>query len=511
MYKLLKFLASRLVITALFVLVQMAFLFLTIRYVENLFGLSILGSVTGLVVCFTILSHDDAPEYKLSWILLIMFLPVFGILMYLLFGNKKRSHRQRRRAEGYKDLMAAHSVDSFPKDIRQISDVLNVDDVKLSRYVSGLSDSRVFGNTSAEYFPLGDECFPHMIEELEKAKSFIFMEYFIYQHGEFWDSILEILKKKVQEGVDVRVMYDDMGSINTLPMGYYKELRSYGIKAVAFNPVRARLNFRLNYRDHRKVCIIDGNTAFSGGINIADEYINRTERFGHWKDNGFMIKGDGVWNYTFMFLQLWEFVAPKEYRTESFVPYAPTVSAEQDGYIQSFGDSPLDEFNVAENAYLHMINNAKDYVWISTPYLILDSTMTNALTLAARAGVDVRIITPAVPDKKLVFALTRANYASLLANGVKIYEYEPGFIHSKMFLSDDRNAIVGTINMDYRSFFLHFESGTIFYGGKIVSEVKKDFLETGKVCREVTQKDYAKRSRLQKLMGNICKLIAPLL
>lgn len=511
MRKFLKFLTSRLVFTALFVLIQMALMYFSLRYVENIFGLSLACSILGLVSCLAIFSRNDAPEYKLSWILLIMLMPVFGLFMYLIFGNKKRSKRQIKRIKDYQDLMSSHSIDAFENDVKEIESVLDADDAKLSHYISGLSDSRLFGNTSVDYYSLGDECYPHMIEELEKAKSFIFMEYFIYQPGVFWDSILEILKRKVQEGVDVRIMYDDMGSINTLPYKYYKQLRSYGIKAVAFNPVRARLNYQLNYRDHRKVCIIDGNTAFSGGINIADEYINRTERFGHWKDNGFMIRGDGVWNYTFMFLQLWGFVAPKEYRIDDFLQYAPTKRSSQDGYIQSFGDSPLDDFNVAENAYLHMINNAKDYVWISTPYLILDSTMTNALVLAARSGVDVRIITPAIPDKKIVYALTRANYANLIANGVRIFEYEPGFIHSKMSISDDRTAIVGTINMDYRSFFLHFESGTIFYEGKIISDVKSDFLETGKVCREVTKQEYAKRSRIQKLMGNVCKVIAPLL
>lgn len=511
MKKFLKFLTSRLVFTAFFVLIQIGILFLSLRYFESQLSLSLAASIIALLVSLAIFSREDPPEYKLSWILLIMFIPVFGLLMYLIFGNKKRSRKQLKQIDNYKRVMACHSIDAFPKAQKDIDSILSEDDCKLSRYVSNLSDSRVFGSSSVKYYSLGDDCFPHMLEELEKAKSFIFMEYFIYEKGIFWDSILEILKRKASEGLDVRVMYDDMGSINTLPKDYYKTLRSFGIKATAFNPVRARLNYKLNYRDHRKVCIIDGNVAISGGINIADEYINRNERFGHWKDNGFIIKGDGVWNYTYMFLQLWEFSTPKEYHTERFTPFAPSVSEPQDGYIQSFGDTPMDDFNVAENAYMHIINNAKDYVWISTPYLILDSSMTNALSMAARSGIDVRIITPGIPDKKSAYALTRASYAPLLANGVRIYEYTPGFIHSKMFVSDDNISVVGTINMDYRSFFLHFESGTIFYGGSVISDIKADFTKTFESCHEVTREEYGKRSRLQKVMGHILKVIAPLM
>ncbi|MBO6001087.1 MAG: cardiolipin synthase, partial [Spirochaetales bacterium] len=274
---------------------------------------------------------------------------------------------------------------------------------------------------------------------------------------------------------------------------------------------RPRLNPKLNYRDHRKVCIIDGNVAISGGLNISDEYINRIITHGHWKDNGFIIKGDGVWNYTFMFLQLWSMSAPEEYHVSDFSKYMPTKSAASDGLIQSFGDSPLEEFAVAENAYMSIINSAKRYVWISTPYLILDSSMASALALASKSGVDVRIITPSIPDKQSVFAHTRANYRSLLANGVKIYEYVPGFMHAKMFVSDDEIALVGTTNMDFRSFFLHFESGTIFYGGTTVQAVKDDFKDTYALCKEITYREFQNRPAGQKLLALFSKIAAPLL
>ena len=511
MRRLLKLLVSRFFWTFLFIFAQMGLIYLFLAYVESRFSLSVLSSVLGIVVALLVFIRDDASEYKLSWILLIMIVPFFGCSMYFIFGNKKKGIVQEKRMRRYQELQSQHMIDSYPKAL-DAEKVLSEEDAKLSRYVSGLSESRVFGNTSVEYFPLGDPCFPVFLQELEKAKKFIFMEYFVYQRGVFWNSVLEILKKKASEGVEVLLMYDDMGSITTLPRKYYKELRSFGIKAVAFNPVRPRLNPKLNYRDHRKVCIIDGNVAISGGLNMADEYINRSIRFGHWKDNCFILRGDGVWNYTFMFLQLWSYSAPSEYHVDDFSSYMPSVVPQvSDGLIQSFGDSPLDEFTVAENVYISIVNSARKYVWISTPYLVLDSSMTNALVLASRSGVDVRIITPSIPDKKSVYAHTRANYRRLLANGIRIFEYVPGFIHSKMFVVDDNRAIVGTANMDFRSFFLHFESGTIFYGGKVVNDVISDFNDTFNLCKEITYKEFESRPLSQKFLAQLSKIAAPML
>ncbi len=521
MRKFLKFITGRLAWTFLFLIIQAAFLFFMLTYAESYFSLSVFDFVLGLVIAFAIFTRDDAPEYKLSWILLILVVPIFGCFMYLIFGNKKRGKWEKRKIAGYQDLMQAHSMAEFksspnstalqPPEGAVALEELPPEDLRLHNYLANITGCMTYSNTQFSYYSLGDYCYPVMLEELKKAQKFIFLEYFIYEKGQFWDSVLEILKEKVAQGVDVRLMYDDMGSIGTLPNKYYLKLRQYGIKAVAFNPVRPRLNPRLNYRDHRKVCIIDGNTAISGGINIADEYINRTIRFGHWKDNAFILKGCGVWSYTFMFLQLWIFSAPKKYAIEDFSLYYPTEKKKTDGLVQSFGDSPLDNFYVAENAYIHLINTAKKYVWISTPYLILDSAMVNALKLAAQSGVDVRIITPAIPDKKIVYALTKSNYKVLIANGIRIFEYVPGFIHSKMFVSDDKRAIVGTTNMDFRSFYLHFESGSVFYGGSMVSSVKSDFSHTFELCKEVTMKDVNNRSWVMKLTGQLVKLIAPLL
>ncbi len=510
MRRILKFFTGRLFWTFLSFFIQMSVIFVTLRYVQNRFGLALLSTVIGIITALLVFSRDDVSEYKISWILLIMIVPYFGCMMYLIFGNKKRGIVQSKRMRRFQALKAEHMIDSFEKSV-EIERNLSPDNIKLANYISSLSESRVFGGTATKYIPLGDGSLPVMLEELEKAQRFIMMEYFIYEKGVFWDSIHEVLVRKVKQGVAVYLMYDDMGSIGTLPKNYDKTLRKEGIKAVKFNPVRLRLNPKLNYRDHRKVCIIDGNVAISGGINIADEYINRKIRFGHWKDNAFVLRGDGVWNYTFMFLQLWSYSSPEEYHVSDFSQFMPTVSCQSKGFIQSFGDSPLDEVAVAENAYMQIINSAKRYVWISTPYLILDGSMLNALIMTAQSGVDVRIITPSIPDKKMVYALTKANYRRLLAGGVKIYEYVPGFIHSKMFLCDDDVSIVGTTNMDYRSFYLHFESGSVFYGGDMIGEVKSDFLDTFNLCHEVTYKEFQSRSVVLKLLAILFRMAAPLL
>jgi len=493
------------------IFLQMGFIYFFLRYAESYFSLSVFNFILSLVVSFAIFTRDDAPEYRLSWIILILALPIFGCFMYLIFGNKKKGRWESRRIKSYQEIINAHSITDYPPEGVPSKTLLSQDDLRLQKYLTNVTGSIVYDSTQVQYFSLGDYCYSVMLQELEKAEHFIFMEYFIYEEGDFWNNVLSILKRKVSQGVDVRLLYDDMGSINTLPYKYYKELRTYGIKAVAFNAVRPRLNPRLNYRDHRKVTIIDGNVAISGGINIADEYINHKIRFGHWKDNAFVLRGSGVWNYTFMFLQLWAFAAPKQYAIQDFSKYYPTIKEKSDGYVQSFGDSPLDDLNVAENAYIHLLNTAKKYVWISTPYLILDNAMTNALILAVQSGVDVRIITPSIPDKKIVFSLTQSSYFKLLKNGIRIFEYIPGFIHSKMFICDDERAIVGTTNMDFRSFFLHFESGSVFFGGGAVKSVKDDFEDIFTLSREVTLNDMKKRSLLMKFSGQFAKLIAPLL
>ena len=337
------------------------------------------------------------------------------------------------------------------------------------------------------------------------------MEYFIVEEGRMWNSILEILEEKARAGLDVRFLYDDLGTVSLLPPGYDRKLEAKGIRCMAFNPFIPLWSLVMNNRDHRKITVIDGHTAFSGGVNLADEYINEKERFGHWKDTGFMLKGEAVWNYTVMFLQMWNAFRRTDAGYDAFRPecFHPEPFS-SDGFVQPYGDSPLDEEIAAENVYLNILNQARDYVYIFTPYLIIDHEMDTALCLAAKRGVDVRIVTPGIPDKKVIFQLTRSYYPSLLRAGVRIYEYAPGFLHAKSYVCDDETAVVGTINMDYRSLYLHFECGTLFYRNSIVADVKEDYLRTLEKCREIGLKD-TRQGFFGSLFCAVLRVLAPLL
>ena len=370
-------------------------------------------------------------------------------------------------------------------------------------------------HTFTEYLPSGEQKFERLKEELVKAKRYIFLEYFIIQEGIMWDTVLEILKEKVKQGVDVRVIYDDVGSLTTLPYHYERKLEA-GIACCVFNPFVPVLSARLNNRDHRKILVIDGYIGFTGGINLADEYINAYPKHGHWKDSAILLKGDAVWNLTVMFLSLWEYIRGVDEDYDRYRPLPEELAAvrvpdEQGGYVQPFADSPLDNEAVGESVYLNMINQAMDYVYITTPYLILDNEMITALGTAAKSGVDVRIITPHIADKWFVHAVTRANYEALVEDGVRIYEYTPGFIHAKTFASDDELGVVGTINLDYRSLYLHFECGTWLYRTPSVLAVKEDFLKTLEVCREITYEDCRKVSKLRLFGRAVLRVFAPLM
>jgi cardiolipin synthase len=329
-----------------------------------------------------------------------------------------------------------------------------------------------------------------------------------------WQTILDILEKKAAEGVDVRLIYDGFGCLTTLPNKYYETLRKKGIKCVVFNPFRPLLNVIQNNRDHRKLCIIDGHTGFTGGINLADEYINQKKRFGHWKDTAIMLKGEAVWNMTIMFLHMWHVITNKkeEGPYENYYPYTyhPEPFA-GDGFVQPFCDTPLDNETVGENVYLNIINRAKRYVYICTPYLIIDNEMVTALMLAAKSGIDVRIMTPGIPDKKMVFLLTQSYYEQLLEAGVKIYEYMPGFLHSKTFVCDDEIGVVGTINLDYRSLYLHFEDGVWMYRNSVIADIKKDFVDTMEYCNPISLEFCRSRKLPVRIMQNVLRLVAPML
>lgn len=505
-------LTGRVVIFGLSLLVQMGWLvFAFVRLAQYSAWTSVLFTVISLAAVAYIINAEGSPSIKLPWVVLIVTLPLFGGMLYLLVGGKRPQRKMRRKLKVADDLTKPYTDDSrdLIGEIRRTNPYLAGE----MAYISSFGYP-VYRRTEVTYFPLGDDNFPVILEELKKAEHYIFLEYFIVQEGQMWNSILEVLKEKAAAGVDVRFIYDDMGCLFKLPVGYHRQMEAAGIRCICFNPFVPFLSVIMNNRDHRKILVIDGHTAFTGGINLADEYINVNSPFGHWKDAGIMLHGEAVWSLTLMFLNMWNAFRPDD-KDKDLDMFRPKVwheeAFEEDGYVQPYADTPMDNEILAENVYMNLINGASRYVYIFTPYLITDHEMTTCLFLAAKRGVDVRIITPGVPDKKTVYQLTRAHYPELLDNGVKIYEYTPGFVHAKCVVADDQVATVGTVNFDYRSLYLHFECGTLHYRNPVVQAVKEDFLETQKQCRQVTEYGKARTSLIREIYFAVLRLLAPLM
>lgn len=511
--KLLKLLFNRIFYVVFAMLIQLGWIFVMVlkiaafsRYVDIFIG------IVGVLIVLWIVNKEINPSYKLAWTMLILSLPILGVTLYFLFGKSRiasiMDHQFVKRIEESSELMQ--------DDPETVSGLWERDPsvAMQSHYISSASHFPVHQNTSAEYFQVGDDMFPVLVKELKQAKKYIFIEYFIINDGVMWQTILDILEQKAAEGVDVRLIYDGFGCLTTLPHKYYEELRKKGITCQVFNPFRPILNIIQNNRDHRKLCIIDGWVGFTGGINLSDEYINQKERFGHWKDTAIMLKGEAVWNMTVMFLHMWAVIGRTEEKIDYEV-YLPHKNHQEqfmgNGFVQPFCDTPLDEEIVGENVYLNIINKARRYVYICTPYLIIDNEMMTALCLAAKNGVDVRIMTPGTPDKKLVFLLTQSYYRQLLENGVKIYEYQPGFLHAKTFVCDDEIAVVGTINLDYRSLYLHFEDGVWIYGNDVIWSMKEDFVQTLEDCHTVSLEFCKNRKIPVRIMQNVLRAFAPML
>ena len=463
--------------------------------------------VIAIIVVLVIVNRWTNPANKLSWTFIILLSPVLGLLLYMIFGRSGLTKRTQERMDSVN-----REVSACLYQTPEIKEQLEREDISVcrqSKYINDWAGFPLYHNTSTKYYRCGEEMFPDMLAALESAEHFIFLEYFIIEEGIMWDTILDILREKAAAGLDVRVLYDDVGSICTLPKDYDRYLMSLGIHAVRFNRFIPTLNTYLNYRNHRKMMIIDGNVGYMGGINLADEYINKKVRFGYWKDTGIMLRGEGTANMTALFLQMWEYVTGED--MPPLENYLPTAKLPSDGYVQPFADSPLDDINIGESTYLQIIHNARKYVYITTPYLVLDNEMITALTIAAQSGVDVRILTPGIPDKKLVYMITRSYYQQLHRAGVKIYEYRPGFLHAKTIVSDDDTAVVGTINMDFRSFFLHFECATCFYNSSVVAAVKQDIMETINVSRRIDDEWLRRVPWIRSITASVLRLFAPLL
>ncbi len=508
-----KILFNRIFYVALALVVQLVWIFLIVwRLVGYSSYISWGLSLVSIFVVLWIVNRKINPSYKLAWTILILAVPIFGTVLYLLFGQSRIATAMQEKFES-----ALRESSDYLTEKEDTTRHLREDDMSAavqSAYIRKNSGYPVHENTTAEYFQVGDDMFPVLVRELEQAQHYIFIEYFIMNDGVMLRTILEILERKAAQGLDVRIIYDDFGCLTTLPHKYYNVLRKKGIKAEVFNSFKPILNIIQNNRDHRKFCIIDGYVGFTGGINLADEYINQRERFGHWKDTAIMLKGEAVWNMTLMFLHMWSVVSrsTESISYEKYLPhtYHPEEFASS-GFVQPFCDTPLDQEVVGENVYMNIINKAKHYVYICTPYLIIDNEMMTALCLAAKGGVDVRIMTPGIPDKKMVFLLTQSYYQQLLEAGVKIYEYQPGFLHAKSFVCDDEIAVVGTINLDYRSLYLHFEDGVWMYKNAAIEAIKKDFDDTLFYCKPVTLEFCNGRNVAVRGMQSILRLFAPML
>ena len=503
--------------------IRMIFALLSIAIEVDLIILIIIGmskefvwfsaafSLLGLAVVLALYGKKQSASIKMPWILLILLVPVAGLAFYLLVGQNQGTRKMRKRYEEIdkKLLPLLPANDKEQQELKEKSPYA----ANITHYIREYSGYPVYKNTDITYFDDAKKGLESQKEELKKAKEFIFMEYHAIEDAESWHGIQKILEEKVKEGVEVRVFYDDMGSIGFVNTDFVKRLESVGIHARVFNPFAPGLNLFLNNRDHRKITVIDGKVGFTGGYNLANEYFHLTEPFGFWKDTGLKLEGDAVRSLTVTFLEMWNAVKAKDIDDVDFEKYLGRYDhkASDGGFVAPYADNPMDKIHVGEDVYMSIANSARDYAWYITPYLIITDEMISALSLAARRGVDVRIITPGIPDKKLVYSVTRSYYNALAVNGVRIFEYTPGFCHAKMSVSDDTVATCGTINLDYRSLYHHFENGCFIAESHVVDEIKRDFEEMFSASNEVTEYYKSGRGRFLRFGQMLLRLVAPLL
>lgn len=512
---------SRTMLIMLLIVLQFAYIIARMyafaEYIPVFLGSELLVVATMLTI---ILNSKENPAIKLSWCFLVGIFPIFGSIVYLVVRYDLGYRVQQKRISESE----AQSRKYLPvKD--EVMEELKLQDMQtyhMASYLQQQAGSIANKKTKVTYFPIGEKQFEEMVRQLEAAKEYIFLEYFMISHGKMWNTILGILIRKAREGVDVRLLYDGSCSVYLLPYKYPKKLEKLGIKCRMFSPPIPFLSTHYNNRDHRKIMVIDGKVAFTGGVNLCDEYINIDSPCGHWKDVGIMLEGDAVYDFTVMFMQMWvaterkriadiAFPDMSKYLVEKDVARGIDVAEEKSGYVIPYGDSPVDKENVGEMVYIDILNQAKKYVYIMTPYLILDNEMLTAITFAAKRGVDVRIILPHIPDKKYAFVLAQANYKDLLAAGVKVYEYTPGFVHAKVFVSDDERAVVGTVNLDYRSLYWHYECSAYLYQVPAIKDIVVDFLDTQEKCEQVTPEMIKNIGLLSKIAAYLLKLVAPLM
>jgi len=496
------------------IVLQVVWYLFALQFLNGLLGnhlgdiLSVVFTILAIIFVAALVAKRDESSYKLLWVIIIVGFPILGAMLYLALGNKKTGRKLNSKLNESRAALPALVNKDSDKCIKEIS----ADNKRIGQTIAHLSESAgfpVFRNESAKYYAFGEEMFGDMCDDLKSAKKFIYVEYFIIQEGKFWDSLVDIMAERAKDGVDVRVMYDDLGSIGTYSARERNKLLEKGIKCIPFNPFLL-LKSQLNNRDHRKIMVIDGNVAYSGGVNLADEYINHIVRFGVWKDIGFRITGKAVESYAYMFTEFWNAFSKDKIPAPPQWEKPGSHKQSEDGYIIPYYDSPSREEHTSNVLFTEALSLATDYAWFYTPYLILGDALFDAFIRAAERGVDVRIIMPGIPDKKMVYRLSRSYYRDLLKAGVKIYEYTPGFVHAKAFIVDDIFGGIGTVNLDYRSLFLHFECESVFYKASILKDLKKDYLETQDKCKE-RKLDDQKESGWHRFVNNLLRVIAPML
>jgi len=501
---------SRVFVLSALIIIQLLVFASTITYLkEYATYIYAFFLVMGIVIVIYIINDKSNTDFKMTWILLIMAVPIVGAAFYAFIKSQPGTKFIEKRISELKRETAPYMVQD-----KQVLDEIRKSkpaNANLVTYLNNQMAYPVYRNSSVTYFPSGEEKFEALKTQLKQAEEYIFLEYFIIEKGVMWNEILDILKEKVWQGVDVRVLYDGMCSLQALPYHYDKELRRAGIKCKQFSPIRPVVSSYQNNRDHRKICVVDGKVAFTGGVNLADEYINEKERFGHWKDTAIMVEGEAVQSFTMLFLQMWNL---SEKRGEDYERYVVSKSSDTKnelGYVLPYADGPYEKQRVGEQVYLHILHHAKKYVHIMTPYLIIDHDMLTTLQYVASCGVEVIIIMPHIPDKWYAFVVAQTYYGTLIDAGVQIYEYTPGFVHAKVFVSDNDTATVGTINLDYRSLYHHFECGAFIYRNPVIWDIERDFQDTLKQCQKVTKENLKKRNIFGKIAGRILRLVAPLM
>ena len=500
---------SRLGVILLLFVIQLLFVFAALRwfasFTPHLFGVTVL--VDTLMVPIILNSRLD-PTAKITWLMVILVMPIFGPLLYA-YIRSDIGHRAMRSRIRQISSENQRRIRQDPQVMQRLEKE-NPPMAAMVRYMRRSGCFPAFDRTEVSYFPQGEDKWKRMLDVLEHAQNFIFLEYFIIDEGVMWGRVLDILARKAKQGVEVRLLYDGTNEFTTLPHNYPSRLNKLGIRCRMFAPLTPFLSTHYNYRDHRKILVVDGHTAFTGGVNLADEYINRKAKYGHWKDTAVELRGEAVRSFTLMFLQMWH-IGDRRAEYDRYLAAPTHAPKAAQGFVIPYSDCPLDEDKVGERVYLDILNHAQHYVHVMTPYLILDSEMENALCYAAQRGVDVRIIMPGIPDKEMAYALAKTYYPALMEAGVRIYEYTPGFVHAKVFVADDHTAVVGTINLDYRSLYHHFECAAYMYKTACIADIERDFQMTLRRCERVTKERLKREPLRRRILGPMLKVVAPLL